>query len=66
MLAISNIGILLEPELKQDFNRFLEKHSNSNILFVKWDGEFDQENLYFLSKENGFKIDIKNLSHIAL
>lgn len=66
ILAISNIGIILEPELKQDFNSLLEKYSKNNVLFVQWDGELDQEYLYFLSKENGIKINIKNLSHIAI
>lgn len=66
MLAISNIGILLEPNLKQDIRRLFEKHSNNNVLFVKWEGEIDNEYLYFLTKKNGIKIDIKNVSHITL
>jgi len=66
LLAISNLGILFEPELKVDLNNLLEKHSNTNVLFVKWEGEIDNENLYFLSKEKGFRINIKNLSHIAI
>lgn len=66
MLAIANLGILLEPGLKQDINRLFEKYSNNNVLFVKWEGETDNENLYFLSKENGIKININNLSHIAI
>ena len=52
-LAISNLGILFEPELKVDFTNLLEKYSNTNALFVKWEGEIDNENLYFLSKEKG-------------
>lgn len=64
--AISNLGILMEPELKQDLTRLMEKHSNGNVLFIKWDGEIDQDNLYFLSKEKGLKINIKNLSHIII
>jgi len=65
-LAISNLGILFEPELKVDFSSLLEKYSNTNVLFVKWAGEIDNENLYFLSKEKGIKTNIKNLSHIAI
>lgn len=65
-LAISNLGILFEPELKVDFRSLLEKFSNTNVLFVKWEGETDNENLYFLTKEKGIKTNIKNLSHIAL
>lgn len=66
LLAISNLGILFEPELKVDFNNLLEKYSNTNVLFVKWEGAIDNENLYFLSKEKGIKININKLSHIAI
>ena len=66
LLAISNLGILFEPELKVDFNNLLEKYSNTNTLFVKWEGSIDNENLYFLSKEKGIKININKLSHIAI
>jgi len=65
-LAISNLGILFEPELKVDLKSLLEKYSNTNVLFVKWEGEIDDENLYFLSKEKGLKTNIKNLSHIII
>ena len=65
-LAISNLGILFEPELKVDINNILEKYSNTNVLFVKWEGAIDNENLYFLSKEKGIKININKLSHIAI
>ena len=65
-LAISNLGILFEPELKVDFTNLLEKYSNTNALFVKWEGEIDNENLYFLSKDKGIKININKLSHIAI
>jgi hypothetical protein len=64
--ALSNVGILIEHELKQDLTRLMEKHSNGNVLFIKWDGEIDQDDLYFLSKEKGIKINIKNLSHIII
>jgi hypothetical protein len=66
LLTISNLGILFEPELKVDFNNLLEKYSNTNTLFVKWEGAIDNENLYFLSKEKGIKININKLSHIAI
>ncbi|ALM22000.1 hypothetical protein AAT17_12545 [Nonlabens sp. MIC269] len=65
-LAIRNVGILLEPELKTDFIQILDKYSSLNTLFVKWDGEIEDGILYFLTKEKGQKIDIKNLSHIVI
>lgn len=65
-LAIQNVGILFEPELKTDFLQILDKYSSSNTLFVKWEGEIENGILYFLTKEKGQKIDIKNLSHIVI
>lgn len=65
-LAIQNIGILLEPEMKADFAHILDKYSSSNILFVKWEGEIENGILYFLSKEKGQQINIENLSHIVI
>lgn len=65
-LAIQNIGILLEPELKTDFVQILDKYSTSNVLFVKWEGDIENGILYFLTKKSGLKIDIKNLSHIVI
>ena len=65
-LAIQNVGILFEPELKTDFLQILDKYSSSNTLFVIWEGEIEDGILYFLTKEKGQKIDIKNLSHIVI
>ena len=65
-LAIKNLGILFEKELKLDFSAILDKYSRSNLLFIEWKGEIDEENLYFLSKIKGEIINIKNLSFIAI
>ncbi len=65
-LSIENLGILFEPSMRIDFERLLDSFSQNNLLFVKWDGQIDAENIYFLSKEKGIKISIKNLSHIVI
>lgn len=65
-LSIENLGILFEPELKINILRLLESHSQNNLLFVKWEGEIDSDNIYYLTKENGIKINLTNLSHIVL
>jgi hypothetical protein len=65
-LSIENLGILFEPELKIDFASLLDNFSQNNLLMVKWDGEIDTENIYFLSKDTGIKMNIKNLSYIAI
>lgn len=63
-IAIHNFGILFEPSLKLDFHNFIDNLSKTNSLFIKWDGEFDNENIYFLTKNEGLKVNLKNLSHI--
>jgi hypothetical protein len=65
-LSIENIGVLFEPEMKLDFASLLDSYSQNNVLFVKWEGEIDAENIYFLTKEKGIKKNIKNLSHIVI
>ena len=66
ILSIKNVGILLEGELQIDFTHFLEQYSLQTPLFLIWNGETDDNTLYFLSKEKGKKIPIKNLSFIKL
>lgn len=66
VLAIANLGILFEPELKQNFNNIIDSYSKNNTLFVEWMGEIDNNTIYFLTKEKGIEININNISHIAL
>ena len=66
LLAIKNLGILFEPDLKLDIYHLLEKYSRTNALFLKWSGDIDGSTLYFLSKLKGEKINIQNLSHIII
>ena len=56
ILALDNLGILLEPELKLDFTSFLEEYSKDNILFIRWSGHIENGFLWFLSKDLGIKI----------
>lgn len=65
-LAIANPGILFEPEIKLDFSWLLDNYSQNNALFVHWEGEIDSDNIYFLTRKNGIKINIRNLSHIVI
>jgi len=66
ILAIKNLGILFEKDLKFNFINFIENFSKSTPVFIEWKGEYDVENLYFQSWEKGIKLNIKNLSHIFL
>ena len=65
-ISIENLGILFEPKLKLNFSMLLESYSQNNVLFVRWDGEMYEDNLYFLTKKNGIKINIRNIGHIAI
>ena len=66
IIAIENVGILLETDLKQDFGNLIRKYSDTNTLFINWNGVIEKDHLYFVTKETGKKIDIKNLSHITI
>ncbi len=66
VLAIANLGILFEPDLMQNFSSIIDNYSKNNTLFIEWKGEIDNNTLYFQTKEKGIKININNISHIAL
>ena len=65
-LAIQNLGVLFEPELKIDFLSLIDKYSRTNALFMQWDGEIENDTLYFLTKEKGKKINIKNYGNYSV
>jgi len=62
-IAIRNCGILLQKELKIDFISFLNSHSKNQLLIIYWEGEIENDKLYFLSKVDGAEIDISGLSY---
>ena len=66
VLSIKNLGILFEPELKINFNTLIEKYSRDVCLFIQWEGVIEKNKLFFLTKEKGIEINIKNLSHIII
>ena len=66
IIAIENIGLLLEPELKFNVEKFLSDYSQNNTLILKWEGEIDTNQLYFLTKNDNHKIDLNNISHIVI
>lgn len=65
-IAIENIGLLLEPELKFNLEKFLSDYSQNNTLILKWEGEIDTNQLYFLTKNDNHKIELNNISHIVI
>lgn|GEM_PF-1074169 len=65
-IAIQNIGLLFEAELKFNFQKFIENISQNLTFLLKWDGAVDNKILHFINKKNNHKIDLKNVSHIIL
>jgi hypothetical protein len=62
-IAIKNLGILFEPELKINFEYLLKTYSSDITLIVEWSGTISSNQLFFLSKEKGLKADLKNLTY---
>jgi hypothetical protein len=65
-LAITNIGILFEPELKININTLFDEFSKNNALFVEWKGSIENTTLFFLNNTDRIKINLNTLSHIIL
>ena len=66
MLAIKNIGLLFESDLKIDVLGLFDTFSKGNVLFIKWEGEVSNQSLFFLSKNKGLEINMQTLSHITI
>lgn len=62
-IAIENIGILFEPELKLDLHNIMESFSHNQCLIIKSDAEINNENLYFLSSGDTAIISLSGLSY---
>lgn len=62
-IAIENIGILFEPELKLDLHNIVESFSHNQCLIIKSDAEINNEDLYFLSSGDTATISLLGLSY---
>lgn len=51
IVAIENIGILLEPELKLNAEKLLAEISKNKHLFVLWSGESDGQGLLYWNNQ---------------
>jgi phage pi2 protein 07 len=66
ILAIKNLGVLFEPELKINIYSLFDKFSKNNALFVEWEGDIENKNFFFLNKSDKINLNLNNLSHIIL
>ena len=65
-LRICNLGILFEPKLGIDIRQVLQNFSRNTLTIIHWQGDYDDNHLYFLSKEDGITIDLSNTNHIFI
>ena len=63
-LAITNLGILLEPELKLNFLEFIQSTSQNYPLILHWEGDFDNDSLIFKSKPNGLAFSLTGINYL--
>lgn len=61
-MAIENIGILFEPELKLDVRSIIDSNSKNQCLVVLTDAEIDNGVLYFLEKSDGVIVNLSGFS----
>ena len=64
ILPLTNCGILFENELQIDILALIDKYSKGTILILDWQGEVENNKLYFLDKSYGLTIDMSHMSHL--
>ena len=62
-IAIENIGILFEPELKLDLCNILEYFSHNQCFIIKSDAEIKDDKFYFFIPEDSTSITLSGLSY---
>ncbi len=62
-IAIENIGILFEPELKLDLHNIIDSFSRNLCLIIKSDAEIMDDNFYFLTHSDSTIISLSGLSY---
>ena len=65
-IAIDNIGILFEPELKLDVKSILDSYSKNQTLIVRSDAVIADGKFYFLSPEDNISVSLDGLSFITI
>lgn len=65
-LALENIGILFEPELKLDIRNLLDTYSKNQCLIIKSGATLSADNLYWLTPSDGIHINLTGLSYLEI
>ena len=62
-LALENIGILFEPDLRLDVRSILDAYSKNQSLLIMTDAEIADDRFYFLRKGDGTEVNLQGLSY---
>lgn len=62
-IALENIGILFEPELKLDLHNIIESFSHNQCLIIKSDAEISDDKFYFLTPDDSTTISLSGISY---
>ncbi len=65
-LALDNINILFEPDLRLDFHSFLDSCSRNQCLIVKTEMQVIDGNLCYDGNLDGLSVSLKGLSYLTL
>ena len=65
-LAISNIGILFEPELKFNIRNILDSYSKNNVLIIQSDAEIQNGMFYFLKQSDRSSVNLQGLTYLIV
>ena len=65
-LAISNIGILFEPELKFNIRNIFDSYSKNNVLIIQSGAEIQEGTFYFLKKNDRCTVNLQGLTYLIV
>lgn len=65
-LALTNIGILFEPELGFNIRKTIESESRNRTLIICSLGEIKNNHYYFYSEGDGVSIDLTGLPYLVV
>lgn len=65
-LALDNVGILFEPELRLDIRSLIDSYSKNQCLIIRSEAEISNDMFYWQSKDDDVRVSLSGLSYIQL
>ena len=65
-LAISNIGILFEPELKFNIRNIIDSYSKNHVLIIQSEAEIYDGIFYFLKHTDKCSVNLQGLTYLIV